>query len=127
FRVIRKRSAQDHDGNLTVELCIEGAPDFAHPTCAQWVEDFIWAKSLVRRRCNFGASAIQFSTTVNGVTLVSAALVTNRNRCPSRGSGKLAPGFAPMSLSEKSSFGGLLFGSAPSVTSTAISLLSNEK
>jgi len=34
FRVMRKRSAQNLDGNLTVEPCIEAAPDFAHPTCA---------------------------------------------------------------------------------------------
>jgi hypothetical protein len=80
---MRKRSAQDLDGNLTVEPCIAGVPDFAHPTCAQWGEDFMWAKSLVRRKRHLFTSAIQFSTTVNGVRLVSSALVTNRNRCPS--------------------------------------------
>ena len=43
-----------------------------------------WANSLARRERHFGASAIQFSTTVNGVTLVSSTLVTSKNRCPSR-------------------------------------------
>src|SRR5262245_31707079 len=45
-------------------------------------------------RCSAGpyhrfTSAIQFSTTVNGGTEVSAALAATRNRCPSRDASKL--------------------------------------
>jgi len=84
FRVMRKRSAQDLDGNLTVEPCIAGAPDFAHPTLAQWGEDFIWDKSLVRRQCHFLTPAAQLTTTVSGAfgSVSTTALI--RNRCPSR-------------------------------------------
>jgi hypothetical protein len=60
FHVMRKRSAHDLDGNLTVEPCIAGAPDFAHPTCAQWGEDFMWVKSLVRRKRHFFIEMVLF-------------------------------------------------------------------
>jgi hypothetical protein len=41
FRVIRKRSAQDLDCDLTVELCVAGAPDFAHPAHAEFRHDAV--------------------------------------------------------------------------------------
>src|SRR5262245_5129983 len=83
FRVMRKRSAQDLDGNLTVEPCIAGVPDFAHPTCAQWGEDFMWAKSLVRRKCHFFTPAAQFVHTVSGALGSVSTTALIRNRCPS--------------------------------------------
>ena len=83
FRVMRKRSAQNLDGNLTVEPCIAGAPNFAHPTRAQWGEDFIWAKMLVRRQCHFFVSTVQFVTTVSGAFASVSSTELIRNRCPS--------------------------------------------
>ena len=78
---MRKRSAQDLDGNLTVEPRIEGAPDFAHPACAQWGEDFICAKMLARPKCHFFNSTIQLRITLTGVG--SPTCVPIKNRCPS--------------------------------------------
>jgi len=77
---MRKRSAQDLDGNLTVEPCIEGAPDFAHPACAQGGEDFIWAKSLVRSQCHFFTPTVQLTTTVSGAfgSVSTTALIRKR-------------------------------------------------
>jgi hypothetical protein len=70
------------DSDFTVEPCVAGAPDFAHPTCAQWGEDFMWAKWLVRRKRHFFISAVQFVTTVSGAfgSVSTTALI--RNRCP---------------------------------------------
>src|SRR5215510_15282279 len=79
---MRKRSAQDLDGNLTVEPCIAGAPDFAHPTCAQWGEDFIWAKMLVGPKCHFFNSAAQLTTTVSGAFGSKSTDSLIRKRCP---------------------------------------------
>ena len=80
---MRKRSAQDLDGNLTVEPCIEGAPDFAPPTCAQWGEDFMWAESCACGKCHFFISTVQFVTTVSVAfgSISTTSLI--RNRCPS--------------------------------------------
>jgi hypothetical protein len=77
------RSAQDLDGYLTVEPCIEGAPDSANPICAQWGEDFIWAKSLVRCKCHFFTPAAKFVTTVSGAFGSKSTTVFIRNRSPS--------------------------------------------
>src|SRR5499426_3070244 len=80
---MRKRSAQNLDGNLTVEPCIAGAPDFAHPTCPQWGEDFIWAKMLVRPNRHFFNSATQLTTTVSGAFGSKSNPSLIRKRCPS--------------------------------------------
>lgn len=89
FRVMRKRSAQDHDGDLTVEPCIEGAPDFAHSTRAELRNNYIRAKLRVCGDNYRGASlrflnpVVQLTITLTGVVLASSTIVTIRNRCPS--------------------------------------------
>ena len=64
-----------------------------------------------------GVSGSSVVSTVNGGKAVSALLAATRNRCPSRAASKLL-------ASEKSSCGIPALICAPSVTSTAISLLS---
>ena len=81
---MRKRSAKDLDCDLTVEPCIAGEPDFAHITCAQGGEDFIWGKSLVGRQRHFFAPTVQFVTTESGVFGSKFTTSLIRNRCPSR-------------------------------------------
>ena len=83
FRVMRKRFAQDLDGDLTVEPCIEGEPDFAHPTCAERREDIIWPKMGAGIQSYFFAPAVQLTTTVSGALGMVSTIVLNRNFCPS--------------------------------------------
>jgi len=51
-----KRSAQDFDCNLTVEPCIAGAPDLAHPACAERRQDMIVTEARVGGDCHSMAS-----------------------------------------------------------------------
>ena len=78
-----KACGQDFDNDFTVEPCVAGAPDFAHPACAQRREEFVGAHLCGSAQSHFFTLAAQLTDTVSGAfgSVFTNALI--RNRFPS--------------------------------------------
>ena len=57
LRIVRKRIGENLDGDLTAEVAVRGAIDFAHPARADLGANFIRAESGARGKCHYAPRA----------------------------------------------------------------------
>src|SRR5262245_59167971 len=83
-KVLGELGGQDLDCNLAVEPSVAGLVDLAHPARAERSENFVWAQNCACGNVHFGASTVQFITTLIGGAAARSFTTPTRKRCPSR-------------------------------------------